>query len=84
MYTDENALYFRGKLLVRTGHFHEECYGRYRKNLHFALELLENGAHEKDSKEKMRVLKRSRNGVWELVYVECPSEIVLIHLKLRR
>ncbi len=30
----------------------------------------------------MKVLKKTRGGTWELVYVE--TEIVLVHLKLRR
>ena len=84
MYIDNDALYFRGKLLVRTGHFHNECYERYRKDLHFALELLVEGEHKRESREKMRVLKPTRDGTWELVYAEYPFEIVPVHIKLRR
>ena len=84
MYTDEDALRFSGKLLVRTGHFHDECYGKYRKSLHFALELLETGTHRRESREKVRVIKPSKDCPWELVYAETGSEIVLIHMKRRR
>ncbi len=75
---------FRGKELVESGHFKDELYNVYRKNLDLVLEILEKGAHVRESNDKMKVLKKTRGGTWELVYVETETEIVLVHLKLRR
>lgn len=77
-------LRFRNKDLVETGHFKNELYNIYRKNLDFVLELLEKGKHKKESKEKIRVMKKAKGGAWELVYAETDKEIILIHLKLVR
>lgn len=85
MYTYEaEQPLFRGKRLVETGHFHRELYGVYRKGVDFALELLEDGRHERESRDKVRVTKRTAGGLWELVYAESECEVFLIHLKLRR
>ncbi len=73
---------FHGKELVESGHFKDELYNVYMKNLDLVLEILEKGAHVRESKDKMKVLKKTRGRTWELVYVE--TEIVLVHLKLRR
>ncbi|MFQ5887132.1 MAG: hypothetical protein ACE5HY_00370 [Candidatus Hydrothermarchaeales archaeon] len=73
---------FQGKELVESGHFKDELYNVYRKNLDLVLEILEKGAHVRESKDKMKVEKKTRGGTWELVYVE--TETVLVHLKLRR
>jgi hypothetical protein len=75
---------FRGKRLVETGHFHRELYEVYRKGIDFAAELLDEGFHERESSEKMRVTKRTSGGLWELVYAESEDEVFLIHLKFRR
>ncbi len=77
-------LRFKNKDLIETGHFKNELYNIYRKNLDFVLEILEKGEHEKESKEKVRVERKAKNGVWELVYAETDKEIILIHLKLVR
>lgn len=77
-------LRFKNKDLIETGHFKNELYNIYRKNLDFVLEILEKGEHRKESKEKMRVERKAKNGVWELVYAETDKEIILIHLKLVR
>jgi len=77
-------LKFKNKDLIETGHFKNELYSIYRKNLDFVLEILEKGEHEKESKEKVRVIKKAKGGVWELVYAETDKEIVLIHLKFVR
>lgn len=68
---------FRGKKLVETDHFHRELYDAYGKGLDFALELLEEGIHERESREKVRVTKRTSGGFWELVYAEFEGEIFL-------
>lgn len=73
---------FHGKELVESGHFKDELYNVYRKNLDLVLEILEKGTYNRESKDKTMVLKKTRGGTWELVYVE--TEIVLVHLKLRR
>jgi len=77
-------LKFKNKDLIETGHFKNELYNIYRKNLDFVLEILEKGEYEKESKEKVRVEKKTKKGVWELVYAETDKGIVLIHLKLVR
>lgn len=77
-------LLYRGKELVATGHFKRELYDVYGKNLNLALEILEEGEHERESREKVLVRKRSKGGTWELVYAETGSEIVLVHIKFVR
>lgn len=75
---------FNGKELIETGHFKNELYNVYKKNLDLVIELLEEGIHTRESKEKTRVGKKTKRGKWELVYAETEREIVLIHIKLTR
>ncbi|MEE8403686.1 MAG: hypothetical protein V3R93_08035 [Candidatus Hydrothermarchaeaceae archaeon] len=75
---------FKGKEIIESGHFKNELYNVYKKNLDLVFEILEDGAHTKESKEKMRVEKRTKGGRWELVYVETENEIVRVHLKFVR
>ncbi len=75
---------FKGKELVESGHFKNELYNVYRKNLDLVIEILKEGVHTHVSKAKMKVEKKTRDKTWELVYAETENEIVLIHLKLVR
>ena len=75
---------YNGKELIETGHFKEELYYKYRKNLDLVEDILESGVHQKKSKKKMIVIMPTENGIWELVYAETIDELVLIHIKLRR
>jgi hypothetical protein len=75
---------FKGKELIESGHFKNELYTIYKKNLDLAIELLEEGMHVRISKEKMKTEKKTKGGKWELVYAETANEIVLIHLKFIR
>jgi hypothetical protein len=75
---------FNGKELVESGHFKNELYNAYKKNLDLVIEILEEGIHKRESKEKIRAEKATKDGKWELVYMETENEIVLIHIKLRR
>ncbi|MFQ6136193.1 MAG: hypothetical protein ACE5PM_03335 [Candidatus Hydrothermarchaeales archaeon] len=75
---------FNGKELIESGHFKGELYNIYKKNLDLVLEILKEGTHTRESKDKIKVEKKTRKGTWELVYVETKNEIVLVHLKLRR
>jgi len=75
---------FKGKELILTGHIQKELYDKYRKNLDLILEILSDGDHSKESREKTKVRLRTKNRKWELVFIETEKEIILIHLKLRR
>lgn len=75
---------YKGKELIETGHFKDELYNEYRKNLDLVEDILELGVHRKESKSKMIATMSSKNGTWELVYSETVDELVLIHIKLRR
>jgi hypothetical protein len=75
---------WNGRVLVTTKSFRQELYDRYRKNLDLVLLILEDGVHERESREKTRVVKKSKNGFWELVYTERNSCLILVHLKFRR
>ncbi len=79
-----NKVTFKGKELVESGHFKNELYAVYKKNLDLAVEILEEGMHVRISREKMKAEKRTKGGKWELVYAETEKEIVLIHLKFVR
>ena len=75
---------YNGKELIETGHFKEELYYKYRKNLDLVEDILESGEHQKESKNKMIATMPTKEGFWELVYAETTDELVLIHIKLRR
>jgi len=75
---------YNGKELIETGHFKEELYYKYRKNLDLVEDILESGVHQKESKKKMIAIMPTKDGIWELVYAETVDELVLIHIKLRR
>ncbi len=75
---------FKGKEIIESGHFKNELYNIYKKNLDLIFKILEEGTHTKESKEKVRVEKQTKGGRWELVYTETEKEIVLIHLKFMR
>lgn len=75
---------FKGKEIIESGHFKNELYNIYKKNLDLIFKILEEGTHTKESKEKVRVEKQTKGGRWELVYVETENEIVLVHLKFMR
>ncbi len=75
---------FKGKELVESGHFKNELYNLYRKNLDLAIEILKEGTHTRVSKDKTKVEKKTLGGKWELIYAETENEIVLIHIKLVR
>ncbi len=75
---------FNEKEIIETGHFKEELYYKYRKNLDLVEDILESGEHLKESKNKMIVTMPTKDGIWELVYSETKHELVLIHIKLRR
>ncbi|MDI6654597.1 MAG: hypothetical protein QME59_01765 [Candidatus Hydrothermarchaeota archaeon] len=47
-------------------------------------EILDEGRHVPESREKSCVTKPTKGGFWELVYAEKENYIILIHLKLRR
>ena len=79
-----NKVTFKGKEIIESGHFKNELYNVYKKNLDLIFKILEEGTHTKESKEKVRVEKRTKGGKWELVYIETEKEIVLIHLKFMR
>ena len=79
----ERILY-NGKELIETGHFKEELYYKYRKNLDLVEDILESGTHRKESKNRMIVTMPTKDGAWELVYGETTDELILIHIKLRR
>jgi hypothetical protein len=79
-----NKVTFNGKIIIESGHFKNELYNVYKKNQDLVFEILEEGTHTKESKEKTRVEKQTKGGRWELVYVETENEIVLIHLKFIR
>lgn len=72
---------FNRKNIIETSHFKDELYNIYNKNLDLVFEILECGIHKKESHEKTIVEKRTKNGMWQLVYVETEKEIVLIHIK---
>lgn len=72
------------KQLILTGHIRAELYDRYKKNLDLIIEILQYGSYSRESREKTKVQYMTRNGRWELIYVETKSELVLIHLKFRR
>ena len=59
---------FKGKELIETGHFKEEIYYKYRKNLDLVEDILELGVHRKESKNKMIATMPTKDGTWELVY----------------
>jgi hypothetical protein len=75
---------FNGKELVESGHFKNKLYSVYKKNLDLVIEILEEGIHKRESKEKIRAEKVTKDGEWELVYIGTENEIVLVHIKLRR
>jgi len=75
---------FKGKDIIESGHFKNELYTVYRKNLDLVFEILEEGAHTRESKEKVRVEKKTKGGRWELVFVETEKAMVLVHLKFAR
>ena len=79
----EQILY-NGKVLIETGHFKKELYDKYRKILGLVTDILNNGKHRKESKEKICVNYPTKRGLWELVYIETTDEIILVHIKLRR
>ncbi len=79
-----NKVTFKKKEIIESGHFKNELYNIYKKNLNLIFEILEEDTHTKESKEKVRVEKQTKGGRWELVYVETENEIVLIHLKFIR
>ena len=75
---------YKGKDIILTGHIRNELYDVYKKNLDLIFEILSSGTSSKQSKEKTKVLLKTKKGQWELVYVETEDEIILIHLKLKR
>lgn len=74
---------YKGKNLILTGHIRHELYDIYKKNLDLIFDILGTGRTRKRSKVKREVLMDTKQGTWELVYVETEDDIVLIHLKLR-
>ena len=81
---DETYLEFKDKKLVTTMSFLNELIDVYNKDMNLVVDILKNGEHIKESRNKIYVKKQTTNGFWELVYVEYNGEITLIHLKLRR
>lgn len=80
----ENLLFWKGKRIKVTDSFREELYDKYRKSLDLVQEILDEGRHVPESREKNYVTKPTKEGFWELVYAEKENYIILIHLKLRR
>lgn len=88
--TDEAAIdaeeltAWRGKKLITTNEFRNELYSKYKKNLDLVHEILNEGKHAAESRQKQIVRKPTKGGYWELVYAEKSGCVILIHLKLRR
>ncbi len=80
----ESLLFWKGKRLKVTDSFREELYNKHKKSLDLVHEILDEGRHAPESREKNCVIKLTKGGFWELVYAEKESYIILIHLKLRR
>ena len=74
----------QNKQLLLTGHCRAELYDRYRKDLDLVFEILVHGRHTRQSMEKTRVELMTKAGKWEFVYVENETDIIIIHIKLRR
>jgi len=70
--------------LVTTKAFRDELYDIYKKDLDLVHEILDEGKHQPESKQKTQVEKKTKGGYWELVYSLKDDSVVLIHLKLRR
>ena len=78
------SIRYNNKDLVLTGHFKNELYTYYKKNLDLIVDIFHTGTHNKESKDKSVVCMKTKGGKWELVYIETENEIVLVHIKLRR
>ncbi len=64
-----------------TRHFAAELFDKERKTMDLALEVLEEGKPQGESKDRTKATKRTKDGSWEIVYTETQDQIVLIHFK---
>ena len=55
---------FKGKDIILTGHIKNELYDIYKKNLDIIFEILSSGTSSKQSKDKTKVLMRTKKGLW--------------------
>ena len=45
------------------------------------LEVLEEGTRARESRDKVRITKRTKSGLWEIVIVDTTDQIKLVHFK---
>ena len=61
------SIRYNNKDLVLTGHFKNELYTYYKKNLDLIVDIFHTGTHNKESKDKSVVCMKTKGGKWELV-----------------